>query len=189
MSMHDVLRRAERFEFLDRPASAASRVAGQLIDRSRIGRVLRGSWLGHPVHPLLITVPIGTWMTSAVFDVVFKDVTTARRLIAVGLAATPPTVLAGWADYALLDRQQHRVGLVHAASNAIGVSMFAMSYRAYRRNRVRAARTYTLLGLGAIGIGGALGGHLSYAQGAGMFRWQPVRAVTHRGPTEYQRAA
>ena len=189
MNMHDLLRRTERFQFLDRPADAATRTAGRLIGRGHLARVLRGSWLGHPVHPLLITIPIGSWMTSAVFDVVFKDVTTARRLIAVGLAATPPTVLAGWADYPLLDRQQRRVGLIHATSNAIGVSMFAMSYRAYRRNRLRAARTYTFLGLGAIGIGGALGGHLSYAQGAGMFRWQPVRAVTHRGPTEYSRAA
>jgi hypothetical protein len=43
--------------------------------------------------------------------------------------------------------------------------------------------------LAAIGIGGALGGHLSYAQGAGVFRWQPVRALIHRGSTEYQWAA
>lgn len=28
-----------------------------------------------------------------------------------------------------------------------------------------------------ISAGGALGGHLSYAQGAGMFRWQPLRAA------------
>lgn len=187
--MHDLLRRAERLQSLDRPADAATRTVSRLIGRGGVARALRGSWLGHPVHPLLITIPIGSWMTSAVFDVVFKDVTAARRLIAVGLAATPPTVLAGWADYPLLDRQQRRVGLVHATCNAIGVSMFALSYRAYRRDRIRAARTFTMLGLGAIGIGGALGGHLSYAQGAGMFRWQPVRAVMHRGPSEYQRAA
>jgi hypothetical protein len=98
-------------------------------------------------------------------------------------------VLAGWADYSLLDRRQQRVGLVHAASNAVGVTMFWLSYRAYRRNRNRAARTYSFLGLAAISVGGALGGHLSYAQGAGMFRWQALRAVTHRKPIEYQRAA
>ena len=81
------------------------------------------------------------------------------------------------------------MGLVHAASNALGVTMFALSYRADRRHRNRAARTYTFLGLVAISVGGALGGHLSYAQGAGMFRWQPLRAVTHRNPIEYQLAA
>jgi uncharacterized membrane protein len=189
MNIHRILSSVEEVSALDAPAGASARVAGRLIDKARLGRLLRGSWLGHPVHPLLITLPIGTWMTSVVFDVVFKDPTAARRLIAVGLAATPPTVLAGWADYALLDRRQQRVGLVHAGSNAVGVALFWLAYRAYRRERLRAARVYSLLGLTAISVGGALGGHLSYAQGAGMFRWQPVRALTHRSPQEYLRAA
>ena len=120
MNLHHLLGSVERVDSLDAPAAATSRIAGRLIERTRLAGALRGSWLGHPVHPLLITIPVGTWMTSAVFDILFKDVTTARRLIAVGLAATPPTVLAGWADYSLLDRRQQRVGLVHAASNAVG---------------------------------------------------------------------
>jgi uncharacterized membrane protein len=189
LTLHRILARTEDWAALDAPADASARVAGGLIDHSGLSGALRGSWLGHPVHPLLVTLPIGSWMTSAVFDILFKDQAAARKLIAVGLAATPPTVLAGWADYALLDRRQRRVGLVHAASNAVGVSLFALSYRAYRRERLRAARVYTLLGLTAISVGGALGGHLSYAQGAGMFRWQPLRAVTHRAPVEHLRAA
>jgi hypothetical protein len=110
-------------------------------------------------------------------------------LIGAGLAATPPAVLAGWADYALLDRRQRRVGLVHAASNAAGVTLFTLAYRAYRREQPRRARTYSLLALTAISVGGALGGHLSYAQGAGVFRWQPARALLHRSPVEHLRAA
>jgi len=179
----------EDIESLDAPAGAASDVAGRLVGRGGLAKALRGSWLGHPVHPLLITLPIGSWVLSAVFDVVFKDVATARRLVAAGLVATPPTVLAGWADYTLLDRRQQRVGLVHAISNALGVTAFALAYRAYRKERPRAARVYTLVGLATISVGGALGGHLSYAQGAGMFRWQPVRAATHRSPIEHLRAA
>jgi uncharacterized membrane protein len=189
MNIHRILASVEEASSLDATAEAGARAASRVVDGARLGRVLRGSWLGHPVHPLLITLPIGTWMTSVVFDVVFKDVATARRLIGVGLAATPPTVLAGWADYVLLSKRQQRVGLVHAVSNGIGVTCFGLAYRAYRKEKVRAARVYSLLGLGAISVGGALGGHLSYAQGAGMFRWQPVRAVTHRSPVEYRRAA
>ncbi len=189
MNLHRLLGSVEDAEFLDPPASVGSRVVGRLIGRSRLAGVLRGSWLGHPVHPLLVTVPIGSWMASAVFDVVFSDVTAARRLVAVGLAATPPTVLAGWADYPLLDRRQQRVGLVHAVSNGVGALMFALAYRAYRRERDRAARLYTFGGLAALTVGGALGGHLSYAQGAGMYRWQPLRAVLDRSPVESLRAA
>lgn len=189
MNLHHVLNRVEEVKALDGPADAAARAAGSAIDGSGLAPLLRGSWLGHPVHPLLVTLPIGTWMTSVVFDVLFKDTTTARRLIAVGLAATPPTVLAGWADYPLLDRRQRRVGLVHAGANAAGAALFALAYRSYRRERTRAARVYSLLALTAISVGGALGGHLSYSQGAGMFRWQPVRAVVHRAPAEHLHAA
>lgn len=178
MNMHDLLSRVEDLEAVDPPAAAASHLAGRLLGRGRRADVLRGSWLGHPVHPLLVTVPIGSWVTSAVLSFVFDDVTAARRLLAVGLAATPPTVLAGWADYPSLNRRQQRVGLVHAASNVIGVIVFVLSYRAYRKERYRSARVLTLLGLTALSLGGALGGHLSYAQGAGMFRWQPLRRTT-----------
>lgn len=189
MNLHRALTAVERFRFLDRTAAAAARIAGTVVDRAHLGTVLRGSWLGHPVHPLLVTVPIGAWSTSVVVDVAFGDPATARRLVGIGLAATPPTVLAGWADYALLNRPQQRVGVVHAASNATAVVLFALSYRAYRREHLQAARRYSLLGLIAMGVGGALGGHLSYAQGAGMFRWQPVRALTDRSPREFLHAA
>jgi uncharacterized membrane protein len=189
MNLHRTIASVERLSILDGPAAASARVAGRLTERSGVAGALRGSWLGHPVHPLLVTLPIGTWTASVVFDLVFEDSTTARRLVALGLAATPATALAGWADYALLDRRQQRVGLVHAASNIVGVAMFSLSYRAYRKQRSRAARVYSLLGLTAVSVGGALGGHLSYAQGAGMFRWQPLRAAAHRSPVEYLRAA
>jgi uncharacterized membrane protein len=189
MNLHRFLATFERLDFLDPPAAGASTVVRRLVGSGRVAEALRGSWLGHPVHPLLVTLPIGSWMSAAVFDLAFKDTTAARRLVAVGLLATPPTVLAGWADYPLLDRRQQRVGLVHAASNAVGATMFALSYRAYRRQREKAARRYMVLGLAAIGVGGALGGHLSYAQGAGVFRWQPVRAAAHARPLEHLRAA
>lgn len=188
-SLHALLARVEDADSLDDTTDVAAHLADRIVNRAGLADLLRGSWLGHPVHPLLVTVPIGTWMAAAVFDVGFKDATTARRLIGIGLAATPPTVLAGWADYPLLDRRQRRVGLVHAVSNAVGAAMFSLSYRAYGRERQRAGRAYLLLGLGAIGIGGALGGHLSYAQGAGMFRWQPWRALTNRSAAEHLRAA
>ena len=60
MNLHHLLGSVERVESLDAPAAATSRIAGRLIERSRLAGALRGSWLGHPVHPLLITIPVGT---------------------------------------------------------------------------------------------------------------------------------
>jgi uncharacterized membrane protein len=189
MNLHSVLRRAERLKILDAPAAAASRVADRAVGHGAVSDALRGSWLGHPVHPLLVTVPIGSWMTAAMFDVAFRDKVAARRLVATGLIASLPTVTAGWADFPLLQRRQQRVGLVHAVSNAVGVTLCSLSWRAYQKGREATARRYLLAGLAAVSVGGALGGHLSYAQGAGVFRWQPVQATAHAKLSEFRRAA
>jgi uncharacterized membrane protein len=189
MNVHRLLESVESVEALDLPAAKSADVAGRVIGNGRFAALIRGSWLGHPVHPLLVMLPLGSWISSLVFDVGFGDRTTARRLVGLGLIATPPTVAAGWADYTLLGERQRRVGIVHAASNGIGVVLFALSYRASKRERYRAARWLAVLGLVAVGIGGALGGHLSYAQGAGVYRWQTGRAVAHLDVLERARAA
>lgn len=163
---------------MDRPAHTVATSVDRVLAETRIGPVVRGAWLGHPIHPLLVMLPLGSWISSAVFDLGFKDRITARRLLAIGLAATPPTVLTGLADFASLRREQRRVGAVHAAVNVAGVAFIALAYRAHRRNRARRATSYSLLGLGLLGVGGALGGHLSYAQGGGVHRWQSA------GPAE-----
>ncbi|MFD1152057.1 DUF2231 domain-containing protein, partial [Saccharothrix hoggarensis] len=136
-------------------------------------RLLRGAWLGHPVHPLLVTVPIGAWVCSAVLDVGFGDRAAARRLVLVGLAATPPTVLLGLADFSHLDVPQRRVGALHAVVNTLAAGCFLASTRCGDR----AARVWGLVGLLVLSAGGALGGHLSYAQGSGVGRWQEEARV------------
>lgn len=178
MNVHRLLRTVESFDAVDGPADTVAESVERALTSSGIGPLIRGSWLGHPVHPLLVMLPLGSWLSSVVFDVGFGDRTTARRLLAIGLAATPPTVLTGLADFASLRREQRRVGAVHAVVNTAGVGFIALAYRAHRRDRTRRATTYSLLGLGLLGVGGALGGHLSYAQGGGVHRWQAA------GPAE-----
>lgn len=189
MNVHRILQSVESVGALDRAADASAAVAGRLIGGTRAAPLLRGSWLGHPVHPLLVMLPLGAWTSSLVFDVGFGDRTAARRLVGLGLIATPPTIVAGWADYPLLTKRQRRVGIVHASSNAAGVVLFALSYGARRRERHRTATWLSVMGLLAVGVGGALGGHLSYAQGAGMYRWQTWRAIGHLEPTGRMRSA
>jgi uncharacterized membrane protein len=44
-------------------------VAGALEQAKRpVSAVLAGPY-GHPWHPILVTVPIGSWVASLVFDV------------------------------------------------------------------------------------------------------------------------
>ncbi|WP_103354497.1 DUF2231 domain-containing protein [Amycolatopsis sp. CA-128772] len=168
---HRVLRKAEGAEALDGPAAGLQRVVGKVAEGG-VGRQLRGHALGHPLHPLAVTLPIGAWVCSAVFDLLPDGRDPARRLVATGLLTAPAAMALGLADYAGLDVRQRRVGLVHAAANVATAALFGASYLARRRGG--SGRLLGALGLAATSVGGALGGHLAYAQGAGVFRWQPL---------------
>jgi uncharacterized membrane protein len=168
---HRALSAVEEARALDAPATAlAKRLRGAA--GSVPGQLLRGRWLGHPVHPLVVTVPIGAWLCSALFDLLPDQEEAARRLVATGLAAVPAAVVFGLADYADLDERQRRVGLAHAAGNAVATVLFGASYRARTRGDLARGRVLGALGLAATSAAGALGGHLAYAQGAGVFRWR-----------------
>ena len=72
---------------------------------------------------------------------------------------------------------QRRVGLIHALTNATGIALTVASFR--RRRCAPESSTssvaLSLAGLGMIGVGGVLGGHLAYALGMGV----SPRAHTH----------
>jgi nitrite reductase/ring-hydroxylating ferredoxin subunit/uncharacterized membrane protein len=138
--------------------------------------VLHGKWLGHPVHPLLVQVPIGSWLSAAVLDLRGHRSREAGLLVGVGLAAAVPAALTGAVDWAELQRPQMRVGLVHALSNTAAVGLYTASLACRATGRTRAARTLGFLGLTAVGAGGMLGGHLAYRQAAGV---NHAEAVPH----------
>jgi hypothetical protein len=175
MGVHRWLRAVEDMRGLDRPAAAVSAVVRRVLGRVRVDAEVRGSWLGHPLHPLMVAVPIGAWLCAVVFDATGGDDEAARKLVGIGLAAAPPTILLGLADYGELDERQRRVGLVHAATNTVAVACFAASYRSRRGGAHTGGKLWGLLGLLTLSTGGAFGGHLSYAQGAGVYRWQLPR--------------
>ncbi|MFB7180349.1 DUF2231 domain-containing protein [Streptomyces sp. NPDC056257] len=129
--------------------------------------VLRGRPLGHPLHPVLVQVPIGCWLSAAVLEVVPGAQRAATTLTGVGLVGVAPAAIAGWADWADLPPEQARVGLAHAASNAAAVTCYALSLAARLRGRSAKGRLWSLGGLAAVAVTGALGGHVAYRQAVG----------------------
>lgn len=160
----------ERARSLDPLASRlATLVDGALPDGKRRA-LLEGRWLGHALHPVLSDVPIGSWSSSVVLDHLGGAAAEsgADLLIGVGLAAALPTAISGWADWSRTDRAQQRVGLVHAATNISAVLLFALSLRARRRGRRNSGKLLSLAGACSMGAAAYLGGHLSFARGAGV---------------------
>jgi nitrite reductase/ring-hydroxylating ferredoxin subunit len=129
---------------------------------------LHGVLLGHPLHPVLTDVPIGAWSAAAILDLVPGTGPASSTLVAVGCASAVPTAVTGWADWSQLHPPQQRVGLVHAAANIVGLSCYAGSLAARMRGHQVRGKAWGYAGLGAVMVGGYLGGHLAFRQAAGM---------------------
>ncbi|MFJ9768283.1 DUF2231 domain-containing protein [Streptomyces erythrochromogenes] len=126
--------------------------------------LLKGRPLGHPLHPVLVQVPVGCWLSAAVLDLVPGERRGATTLTAVGLAGVAPAAIAGWADWADQPPEQARVGLAHAASNAAAVGCYAVSLAARLGGHPVKGRMWGWAGLAAVAVTGALGGHIAHRQ-------------------------
>src|SRR4051812_2222881 len=103
MAMTQIIDRAARVSALD---PVASRLTA-LVQKLPVGvrDVLHGVWLGHPLHPVLAQVPVGTWLSASVLDVIAVMTPddgrrvgverSAEALLAAGLAAVPAAPAAG----------------------------------------------------------------------------------------------
>jgi nitrite reductase/ring-hydroxylating ferredoxin subunit/uncharacterized membrane protein len=158
---------------LDGPATAIAGKIRDILPPGPAKDALSGSWLGHPLHPLLTDIPIGTWTSATILDLVGGEASrpAARRLIGTGLLAAAPTAWAGWSDWA--DSEQgddavRRVGMAHAIANGTAVLLYGASLCARRRGAHTAGVLLGLAGAGAVGAGGWLGGDLAYARGTGV---------------------
>lgn len=148
----------------------AERVLGAALPPGPVRELLRGRWLGHALHPLLTDVPIGAWTSSLVLDLIGGRESEAATdlLIGVGIAAVAPTAVSGWSDWSEIGAEQRRVGLVHAGANIAAATLFTVSLVHRRRGDRAKGKLTSVLAATALGAGGFLGGHLAYAQGAGV---------------------
>lgn len=170
MSVHEVVRGLGEMDVLDRAATPLGELAARLIPPGPRKDALSGTWLGHPLHPVLTDVAIGAFSSASLLDLLAgrRGAAAADTLVAVGVAAALPTAAAGLSDWSETYGPDKRVGVVHAASNLAGVSLYAASLLARRRGRRLTGRALGFLGLGALSAGGYLGGYLSFARGVGV---------------------
>lgn len=158
----DQVERLEHLEALDETVETAERVIGQVPDDVR--DLLHGVPIGHPVHPIAVLIPAGSWISAAVLDLLPGESRAAQALVGLGVLAAVPTATTGWADWAELDRGQKRVGIVHAAANVTAVTLYSLSWLQRRRGRQLSGKLLGFAGLAVISAGGYLGGHMAYRQ-------------------------
>ena len=168
-----MIERIESVEAIDRPAKALSWKLSEVLGPGPVKDVISGTQLGHALHPMLTDVVIGSFISATALDVIGGDDSgkASERLIALGIAAYPPTALTGasdWADGSVGNASLRRVGIAHAVSNSAALGLYAASLAARRKGEHRKGAMLGFLGAGALGFAGYLGGHLTYAQGVGV---------------------
>lgn len=134
---------------------------------------------GHPIHPMLVPVPIGAWVASLVFDLAsyFVDdpsflVKGAYWLIATGVVAALLAAVFGLMDLVAIPRgsRPFKVALVHLTMNVTLVAVFAASFFVRINQSATEEVDLWLVVVSAVAIlalliSGILGGMLSYHYG------------------------
>jgi uncharacterized membrane protein len=154
-------------------------VETRLHQAKRPVTILAGPY-GHPLHPILVTVPIGAWVASLCFDVASRladdadtFATGAYWLIALGLAGAVAAASVGLIDLAGIatGTRAFATGLAHMAANLTAVALFAVSL-ALRHGDIDAPGqtgagllALSVVALAVLGLGGWLGGRLSFRYG------------------------
>jgi len=146
---------------------------------------------GHPIHPMLITFPIGLWTTSFVADVVFyfwrgsSLLLISKFLLAAGCLGALAAAVPGIIDWlSIKDAEVKRIADWHARLNIIALIVFALSLCLRMRagshwvgHHLRIPFLFSFLGMILISISGWLGGELAYKHGVGV-------APQHDSPEE-----
>ncbi|WP_374928291.1 DUF2231 domain-containing protein [Kytococcus sedentarius] len=160
----------ERQRGLDGVAVPVRDLVARVTSPEPVGDLLGGRWLGHPVHPLLVHVPLGGWVMAAVVDHLggpgSEDA--ADLLVLTGIVGYVPAAATGAHDWSSTRGGATRVGLAHAGLNAVGLALHIGSLAARRSGARPVGIALSTVGLGAVGVAGYLGGHLAYVNAVGV---------------------
>jgi len=139
-----------------------------------IKNFLHGTWLGHPLHPLLTDIPVGAYTTTAVMDIMelcgnenLKS--GADASLAIGLVGAAGSAVTGITDWTGTSGQNRRIGLMHATMN-IGATLLNTASLILRRKKSNrnVAIGLSLAAYGVTTLAAYLGGHLVYGEHMGV---------------------
>lgn len=177
-----LIHRLERVEVLDTVAQPVAAAARKLFEPAPVSKALGGAYVGHAVHPILVQIPVGAWTMSALFDALpgkrFRSA--SNVLIGVGILVVPAASATGLHDWSHTSGAPSRVGVVHASFNAVAVGFYTASLLARLKGDRARGTLLGLAGFSAMGVGGALGGHMAYAQAVNV-----NRTAWHEGPARW----
>jgi uncharacterized membrane protein len=134
---------------------------------------LHGVPLGHPLHPILVHLPLGGWMIAGILDFSpgQKSESTERAAdlaLTLGTVGAVATIATGWTDWSGARGEARRTGLIHGLVNETAFLLNLASIAARRKHRRGLGKLLSGTALGLALVGGFLGGELVYRHGLGV---------------------
>ncbi len=160
--------------WLDQPASVLKQVTEPLLGPNApkaLKDLLYGTWLGHPLHPAITDVPVGSWTATAVLDMTGYEraADATLKLGVLGAVGSAVTGAAQWFDLQEME-EPRRLGVLHASLNTAALGMYVASWMLRERGQREAGVALAMAGYAVAGTSAWIGGHLSFVLGIGVSR-------------------
>ncbi|MDQ2825600.1 MAG: Rieske 2Fe-2S domain-containing protein [Actinomycetota bacterium] len=171
-TVRGLVHKLAELEPLDAIAKPVASKVSDVVGHGALKDALSGTWLGHPLHPMLTDLPIGFWTSSFVLDLVGGRAgrKASKRLLGLGILSAVPTAAAGLSDWSDTLGAERRIGTAHAIGNTAALALYTLSWRARGKGSWAKGVALGFLGAGAVTVGGYLGGHLIATMGVGVDR-------------------
>jgi nitrite reductase/ring-hydroxylating ferredoxin subunit/uncharacterized membrane protein len=145
----------------------------------RFKSLLSGTWLRHPLHPLLTDIPIGAWLLTAVFDVIWLlargpnawSARAAEATVALGILGALAAIVTGLADWSDSYGAERQVGFWHGLLNSTAFLLYVVSL--LFRLQIGSGESVPASILGFVGlatvlVAAYLGGDMVFAKGTAV---------------------
>jgi uncharacterized membrane protein len=143
----------------------------------------RASIAKHPIHPMLVVIPLGLWVAALAFDIaatVTADAmwrTLAFWNIVAGIIGALVAAVPGFVDYLTLQGRIARIATWHMVLNLAAVALFAVNAFVHRRVGIESWLPLALSIVGVVGVfvSGWLGGEMVYVERMGVLEPKEAR--------------
>lgn len=129
----------------------------------------------HPIHPMLVPIPIGLWIFSLVCDLVhrFGGTSPNWEIVAFysmvgGIVGALIAALPGFVDVFSLPPSVKRIGFAHMGLNLTIVVLYVINAWMRREGVTDTQIWLSVVSIVLLGVSGWLGGEMVYARGVAV---------------------
>jgi len=132
---------------------------------------------GHPIHAILVSLPIGLFVFSLVSDLLLVAglgggdwAVVARCTLAAGIVTALLAAIPGFVDYLSLSGRPRRIATWHMLLNLTVIGVFTMDFLLRLRTDPydKVPVVFSAIGVSLLAVSGWLGGEMVYRHGVGV---------------------